>query len=43
MCLFVCLCAEELTAKLDAEKEAATFTRMSCPHYMEVATIILNK
>ncbi len=43
--MFVCVCAcvEELEAKLESEKESATFTKMSSEHYMEVAKLLLDR
>lgn len=39
-CLFA---VEELTERVGAEKVASTFTKMASPHYMEVASMLLNK
>jgi len=47
--IFVCshvwnvLCVDELEMKLEAEKDSLTFTKMSSPHYMEVAKTLLDK
>lgn len=35
--------ADVLVSKKGEEKSSAVFTKMPSPHYMEVATLLLNK